>query len=119
MNRRKLRNYTAAMDNELKGMNVAAGELPEDAKGVMLVLDAEGRTLLVPDTRTGRTLKGDRLGYYGDVMEAARELEEARKELFTAVEHARERAGISWALIGFAVGLTESGARSYFGKPGL
>jgi hypothetical protein len=94
------------------------GEPPADMTGMAVMRDTEGRYVMVPATRSGRLLKGERLLVYGDLQVAMRALEEARSALDIATQSCRE-AGISWSLIGYATGLTTEGARKRFAPPDL
>jgi len=91
-----------------EGMGLVPGQTSYDDEPVVLTKDAFGRAAMLP--ASARNLSGDLaelLGVLGDVTHEIRTLEEEQ----AAAAGAARAHGLSWALIGWATGLTGEGAR--------
>jgi hypothetical protein len=76
--------------------------------GVALLRSAEGEAYVLP--RSVGRLRGEAADVVVDLQRQARTIDELERRVDHLVEHARE-LGLSWAVVGWSVGITAEGAR--------
>jgi hypothetical protein len=81
-------------------------------EGRVIVRTPEGRAAVLP--QSARRLGGEALEAYADLFRVGVQIAQLEDEAHELVGQARE-LGVSWALIGAAVGLTSEGARQRYG----
>lgn len=92
---------------------VGAVDPGEDVR-VYLSESVDGHRQAVALPASIRRLSGERLDVIHEVQDVARQMELLRAQLDQLVPEARE-LGVSWAAIGFSVGLTGEAARQRWG----
>lgn len=80
---------------------------------MVVVRTPEGQATMLP--LSARRLSGDALETYADVMKKALQVDELEREIARLVDELRGY-GVSWSLVGHAVGLTGEGARTRYGR---
>lgn len=80
---------------------------------VVVVRTPEGQATLLP--LSARRLSGDALETYAEVMKTALQVDELEGRIARMVDELRGY-GVSWNLVGHAVGLTGEGARTRYGR---
>lgn len=82
-----------------------------DEGGMSVVKTPSGQATLLPNA--ARRLSGDALETYADLMKIALEVQ-AREDRMAQLADELRGYGVSWGLIGTAVGLTGEGARQRY-----
>lgn len=73
----------------------------------------DGRAYVLPSSM--RRMHPDARNVVMDVLKKSHEIQEQLEQLGELVDEAREDHGVSWAVIGWAVGMTGEGARLRWG----
>ena len=88
------------------------------AAGAVIARDVDGSAFFRPVApRAVRELRGARADLFADLQEMEHHLEQIRAEQDRCVEDLRA-GGVSWAVIGFGIGISGEAARQRWGIPG-
>jgi hypothetical protein len=82
-----------------------------EGEGFVVGKTPEGRSYMLP--KSARRLSGDALEVYADLLAIGVKVSQLEDEMTELATDLR-RLGVSWALIGSAVGLTGSGAQKRY-----
>lgn len=93
------------------GARFSQDSYPDEER--ILMVTPEGQRTVLP--ASARRLAGEALEVYAELMQTALQVNELEAEM-TEMAHELRGRGVSWALIGHAVGLTGEGARGRYGE---